>query len=581
MKLIKTLFAVLMILLLMQTAVGAAGVQFFYDGAYHDYTGNIFNLRVNNKPLLPEMPPIVFSDYSVVPARSVFQDGLGATVEWDARLRQVTVTMNDTELILTIDKTTARLNGKLVEIPIAPKIINDYTMIPARFVGESLGMFVDFENDTDTIVIDSLVNKVTVTDVTYKEKSDTKGVLTVSTDSDELKYSEFLLKDPLRLVIDVKDGVFEKIPSVIEVGNGNLDKIRFGQQASDARIVIDLTEDLGYVVKQKGSEIIITLTIDPNAAPDATETPDATSKPTEEPDKDEKPVDIFKRIEWGYEGGQDYVILNMEFGEPVLNGNLITVPIYGNLPAEEQEQIAKGNFMQKLFYTPAESGESGILTVALSVDTVKISEENGEIRIKTTQKPPARSVTLDAGHGGQDGGAVGYYEDGSIKALEKEFNLDVALRAQALLEAQGVAVHMIRTDDTYVDYLKVGGLANDAGTSLFVSIHTNSAIVEQAHGIETYGYLENGNVLSGMNSSRFSQILLDELIDQTGAYSRGVKDGKTLAVVNSTKMPATLIEIGFISNAEECELMMMESYRQKLAQAVCNGVLKAFEEMGI
>jgi len=74
---------------------------------------------------------------------------------------------------------------------------------------------------------------------------------------------------------------------------------------------------------------------------------------------------------------------------------------------------------------------------------------------------------------------------------------------------------------------------------------------------------------------------LEELIEGTGAHSRGVKDGRSLAVINSTKMPASLIEIGFISNPEECEKMMTESYRQTLAEAVCDAVLRAFEEMDI
>ncbi|MBQ9914906.1 MAG: N-acetylmuramoyl-L-alanine amidase, partial [Clostridia bacterium] len=204
-----------------------------------------------------------------------------------------------------------------------------------------------------------------------------------------------------------------------------------------------------------------------------------------------------------------------------------------------------------------------------------------EVRLISTHKALKRSVMLDAGHGGVDGGAVSYHEDGSIKAKEKDFNLDVALRAQKLLEAEGVDVHMIRTEDVYVDFLRVGGIANDAGTSLFVSVHTNSATVPTAHGIETYGYLDAGTVSNGMTSKRLSEILLEELIEETGAHERGVKDGKTLAVINSTKMPATLIEIGFISNEEECEKMMTEEYRQKLAQAICDGILAAFDEMDI
>ena len=99
-------------LLLLGMTVSTAAVEFFYDGAYHEYKGNIFKLEVNGKLLNPPMPPIVFNDYSVVPARAVFQDGLGATVEWDADSRQVTVKMGTKRLLMTIDKTLVNVTGQ-------------------------------------------------------------------------------------------------------------------------------------------------------------------------------------------------------------------------------------------------------------------------------------------------------------------------------------------------------------------------------------------------------------------------------------------------------------------------------------
>ncbi len=589
-------FFIVFLLLLSVTCGAASARRFFYDGAFHEYTGNIYKLKVNDVYLTPPVPPIIFSGYSVVPARAVFQDGLGAEVSWDGLNQKVTIKMDKMKLILTINDTTAFLNGKEVTMPIAPKIINDYTVIPARFVGENLNMDVSFDEKTGTI---SLKNKpvetkpvetqpediVLVTDVSYTKKSSKEGVITVTTDSDNPEFNAFILSEPTRLVVDVLDGQYKKTPSVIDVGQGNLDQIRFGQQESGARIVVDLTKNLGYTVKTSLNKVIISVKIDPNAesgSEDETPVTKPATKPedTEPDDEDEEETPgIFDYVIYGYEGGRDYIRFGTSVGKAVKSGKTITVPVYGDFPDEECEKKVVGFFGTKMTYSPGKDG--GTLTITLKNDEVEMYTQGKEIRLNSVHKALPRSVMLDAGHGGQDAGAVAENEDGTIKAMEKDFNLDIALRTRDLLEAQGVDVHMIRTEDVYVDFLRVGGIANDAGTTLFVSIHTNSALSSQAHGIETFGYLEAGSVSNGMTSERLSEIMLEEMIDKTGAYERGVKDGKSLAVINSTKMPATLVEIGFISNEEECDKMMTEEYRQRLAQAICDGVLRAFEEMEI
>ena len=577
-------------LLLLTVTCSAASVRrFYYDGAFHEYTGNIFKLKVNDVYLSPPIPPIIFSDYSVVPARAVFQDGLGAEVSWDGVKQKVTITMDDTTLILTINDNTALLNGQKVTMPIPAKIINDYTVIPARFVGEHLNMDVGFDSDSGTILLNSRETKkvVKVTGTSFSSKSKTEGVLTISTDADNPKYNAFLLKDPLRLVVDVTDGVYVKKPATIAVNKGNLEQIRFGQQEDSARVVVDLTKNLGYSVKMNQGKIVVTITIDPYIASEPEEEEPETKpiEPEEEPEEEEPELEVpqpsfIEYITYSYKDGKDTIRFNASIGTPVKSGSSITVPVYDDLSEVKGEKAVTGHFGKRVSYEPA-AGKGGTVTITLKSSDTVMSVNGKTIVLSSVHKDLPRSVTLDAGHGGADGGAVAYHEDGTIKAKEKDFNLDIALRAQTLLEAEGVSVHMIRTEDVYVDYQRVGGIANKAESTLFVSIHTNSATTSQAHGIETFGYLEAGSVSNGMTSERLSELLLEELIEKTGAHERGVKDGKSLAVINSTAMPATLIEIGFISNEEECEKMMTEAYRQKLAQAVCDAVLRAFEEMEI
>ncbi len=574
----KCLIAILILVTMLMTYVyPVLGVSYFYDGEYHEYVGNIFKLEVDGKLLNPVMPPIVFEDYSVVPARAVFEEGLGATVTWDGDKQKVTVKLGNDILIMTINSRMAGLNTRWVTMPIAPKIIDGYTMVPARFVAEQLGMNVKFDSQTDTIKIDRkkptptpkptptvkpsttpAVSGAVVTGVSTKQEEEKLSIV-LQTDQTKPDYSSFVLESPTRIVVDVV-GSFKKLPSEIKVDKGNLIAVRFGQNEG-ARVVVDVSENLGYSVKTDGKKLVIEVVVDPEAQA-AIE-------------------DVFKKITYGYEGGRDYIKFNdLERGTARKQNGKIIVPVYGKLPQESDEEKVTGHFSSKMTYTPV-SEEEGTITIMLKSGDVDMYETGTEIRLKSVHKALPRSVMLDAGHGGPDAGAVAYNEDGSIKAKEKDFNLDVTLRAEKLLKAAGVEVHLLRSEDVYVDFQRVGSIANDAGVSLFVSIHTNSFTSDQAHGIETFGYLDAGTVSNGMTSERLSELLLEELIDKTDAYSRGVKDGRSLAVINSTKMPASLIEIGFITNEEECNKMMQESYRQKLAQAVCDAVLRAFDEMDI
>lgn len=489
----------LLLVMLVQAAAAchAAAREYYYDNAWHPYNGNEFSLKVNGKTLDTSMPPIVFDGYSVVPAREVFEF-LGAKVDWDGANAIVKVTYEGTILMLRINSTAAQVGTRSVTMPIAPKIINEKTMIPVRFVAEQIGLTVDFDSSTDTILIEKPEPSVEITSVKWeKNQADTAGFVTVTTNADKAEYSAFEMTGPDRIVLDVKNAVNRSGKSSIAVHDRNVEQIRIGQHEDATRIVIDLVEAADYVVESDGASVVITVSL--KELP-----PTSSVSPTPGADPSEPPAPPS---------------------------------------ASPSAPVASA--------TPA------------------------------TPKPMNRYVTIDAGHGGTDPGAVYKDENGAVIAEEKDINLGVALKVQEKLEAAGVRVHMIRTTDTYVDYQKVGSIANEMGTSLFVSIHTNSFVADDASGIETWGYLTGGSDYGGMTSRKLSQNILDELIKATGAKDRGVKDGRELAVVRTTEMPATLVELGFITNAEERQKMMSDSYRDTLAEAITKGILKSLTEMGL
>lgn len=261
----KRFFALLMAVLMlcgMQTAF--AENELYYDGAWHTYIGNFFQLNINGETVQCEVPPIVFDDYSVVPARDVFET-LGAQVLWQADNEQVTVLYGDTEIVLYINQTTAYRNGKAETMPIAPKIINAKTMIPVRYVSESLGFNVDFDGSTDTISITTdgapPANSTSAPVLTSYKSSETNGVFTAafSFSEDNVPYSSFTLTEPDRVVIDIAGATQAASVANSTPSSSFVTQIRFGLHEDALRIVFDLSAVQPYSVSQAGSVLTVTI----------------------------------------------------------------------------------------------------------------------------------------------------------------------------------------------------------------------------------------------------------------------------------------------------------------------------------
>jgi N-acetylmuramoyl-L-alanine amidase len=189
------------------------------------------------------------------------------------------------------------------------------------------------------------------------------------------------------------------------------------------------------------------------------------------------------------------------------------------------------------------------------------------------------TVFVDAGHGGGDTGAV------SGGTEEKDINLVVAKKVQSLLENRGYTVYMSRTNDSYIGLNDRAQKANNLNTDIFVSIHTNSTGrgSTTATGIETYYYEYDPSYPSKINqamhnnrdrvskSVSLANLIQKNLTQVTGATNRGT-DGASFAVIRETKMPAVLVEVGFINNSNERNKLVSSSYQNKLATGIVNGI---------
>ena len=176
----------------------------------------------------------------------------------------------------------------------------------------------------------------------------------------------------------------------------------------------------------------------------------------------------------------------------------------------------------------------------------------------------AYKIMLDAGHGGEDPGAV--HEE----RTEKDDNLKLALAVGKILEDNGVDVVYTRTEDVYQTPFEKAKLANEDGVDYFISFHRNSSPEpEQYQGAEVLVYDKKGikydmaeNILGALGEAGFKEL--------------GVKARPGLVVLRRTKMPALLIETGFINSKRDNELF--DTRFSEITKGIANAILGTLNE---
>ncbi|MBW4829493.1 MAG: N-acetylmuramoyl-L-alanine amidase [Clostridiaceae bacterium] len=174
-------------------------------------------------------------------------------------------------------------------------------------------------------------------------------------------------------------------------------------------------------------------------------------------------------------------------------------------------------------------------------------------------------IVIDPGHGGEDPGTIGVNH-----SLEKDINLDISKRLYKKLKRKGYEVIITRDIDEYIDNNQRAKLANEEKAKIFISIHCNSVKNNSsANGVQILYYPSN----KATNNELLAQTMLDEVLRNTGANSKGIVERKDLIVLNQTNMPAIVVECGFLSNEDEANLLGTHRYQRKIV----NGIVKGLE----
>ncbi len=197
--------------------------------------------------------------------------------------------------------------------------------------------------------------------------------------------------------------------------------------------------------------------------------------------------------------------------------------------------------------------------------------------VSDTEAPP--TVVIDAGHGGEDGGAVGF---GNI--YEKDLNLSIALMLSDILKLNGINTVLTRSEDillydknsNYQGQKKVQDLATrrkiaeSYENAVFVSIHMNAFPEEKYSGLQVY-YSKNEPSSKAL-AENIQGITKELLLPENNRKCKAAD--KNIYLLDRLECPAVLVECGFLSNKEECARLSEKQYQQKLALCLASSVIK-------
>ncbi len=462
-------------------------------------------LFVNGNEVKTDIAPMIVNDRTMVPARVVFEH-LGGEVSWLADSRQVVIVSGDTILVFKIGSDIATVNNEQFKMDCAPMIVEDRTMIPIRFVSEKLGYTVLWDGVTKKVTINSPVedNLYEVLSVSAKQNTSNTQVLIAL--SKGIAPKVMTLNEPFRIVIDFEGAQLSSSDGKQKLDDGYINEVRWALHDEYTRVVIQCPNEQPYKLSGEGTSALVVTVGNSNSQYQ----PEDEAIPPAEPEVPTHPDD------------------NTQAGQP----------------------------------------ETPIQKVELT-----------------------NIVVIDAGHGGRDVGALGKDDEGNIilddngnpLIQEKDINLYIAKKIRDYLVADGIEVVMTRDDDTFEgtsteNLLARANLANNINASLFLSVHNNSSVSPKANGTEVC-YTPNSSGAYGITSMEFAKMILDPLAEATGLTNRGLSSRPNLAVLKYTKMPAALIECGFITNDADLAVLTDTQKLDNIAKAVAGGVKQTLQYM--
>lgn len=580
-------------------------ILFIFSGTGHGISNKNINVTMNGKKEVVsqvkiikdgqvidmEIPSFVYIDRTLVPVRMA--ETLGAKVDWDQKTKTAIVTHNGKKINLTIDSDIVTIDGKADQldnnsIPKLVKFENDdgsRTMIPLTYLSNMLGYEVGWDSEAKAATVYTKkeekpeakpeikpeenkepinLNKV---QSVKKEIVDGKEALVIyGTNKVETKIMK--LQNPERIVVDLLDSNLEGSTFYnFDYDLGFIKGIRASQFSPDknykpddkiVRLVLDVKDgifDSNVKIDTYSDKVVIIP--ETNSWENLNYTVDGKNRTI-----------IIKNLrETHYSIKYDDLTKSMEISIPKYAVDLLEgkLPINDNLV--EEVKVVENLDETKLFIKFRKNIKYTTLSKDMDDKIVLQIERNQDIN------PRDRIIVIDPGHGGIKPGS-----SSPNGLVEKNLSLEISLKLEKTLKDAGYTVLMTRYDDSHIDLEDRSNIANDNFADIFISIHGNSFTNSAVNGIEVLYTPVVGDPIKDNIEKKLAQSLLDNVIKETGANNRGLVKSPRLVVTRKAKMPAALVEVGFLSNPKEEKLIANPDYQNNIINGIVKGIEVFFED---
>ncbi|WP_248548504.1 N-acetylmuramoyl-L-alanine amidase [Paenibacillus odorifer] len=441
------------------------------------------------------------------------------------------------------------LDGK--EITAGQKVpvenVNDTIMVPLRLISESLGYTVGWDQKSKTVTIEQqgkviklIVNQKTASVDDKTVQLTTAPVLRSDTTLVPIRF----ISEQFGLTVTWDNA--KKIVYLITPGSSNENGSSDGNSGNGGSEVVppvDPTKNLTMINGLSFSENRLSIAMEGNSEPK---------------------VSVMT--------GPDRLVIdfpNATFSDLFGTGQVLDPDLNGKLEVKDYPDVSgvryslySSNPYTVRFVIDLNYPKNYNISVSGTDSRLVIIDLNAESTDDTSTQPGndgKKLVVLDAGHGAKDSGAVGV-----TGKYEKNFNLAIVLKTAALLKKESnIDVVLTRSDDTFLELKDRAAMANNLKADLFISVHANSSASSAASGTETYYQREASKALA--------KVMHKYLVEATGLSDRGVRYGN-FHVIRETKMPAVLLEVGYLSNKKDETLLFTEALQNKVAASIVSGI---------
>lgn len=482
---------------------------------------------------------------------------LGVTVKQQNGV--ITLTTSDKRAIkLKTNATVGEVDGRKFTVGAAPREVDGDLYLPLTTLAPYLDTYARYRPEDKTFIMLPLLHISCAT-------NDDGSVVLLARSVAPLQYTSGWLKDPARGYFDFKAVALGNDDTELAPRVAGIERIRMSQYSTSPDVVrvvadCDAMRNVNASVSEQGR--LVTLVIAAATAP-------APAKPDPQPvNPGNGSIRLLDATLESPSSQQSHLTLSAA-GTPQVTSlydaakHQLSLQIdhtVSAIPAERLKKMSDRQVESVSVETPAGSDNTTV-TVTFKRDTgYEVARDNTGIHVMIGAFGIGDMlIVLDAGHGGHDTGAVG-----AKGTCEKDINLDIIQRAGKVLSAAGARVLFTRNDDTFIPLYDRPGLANGRQADIFISVHCNSTPTRNS-GSGTQIYYRTPQ------SIPLAATIRQDLIPALELSDGGIRNGN-FCVIRESKMPSVLIEVAFINNAKEEQLLCTPAFRQKVADAILCGV---------